>query len=179
MAKRWKPIPNFSDYDVSTLGEVRSYKGGDKCCLMKLRIGIDGYPRVTLQDDSGTKRVRRVHLLVADAFLGPAKGRIVRHRNGDLQDPRLVNLKYGTQKENSADRYLHGTHGIGGNNSQAILTEKEAKAIMKLKGKVSQVEISKRFGISRQAVSDIHRGKTWAHEAATKKKSKRKTRTPR
>lgn len=163
--KRWKTIPGFSDYEVSTMGEVRSYKG-DKPRLMKLRIGSDGYPRVTLQDDDGTKRVRRVHLLVADAYLGPAKGRIVRHRNGDLQDPRLANLKYGTQKENSADRYLHGTHGMGDNNSQAILTAKEARAIMQLKGKISQVEIAKRFGISRQAVSDIHTGKTWADETA-------------
>jgi len=133
---------------------------------MKRRIGSDGYPRVTLQDDDGIKRVRRVHLLVADAYLGPAKGRIVRHRNGDLQDPRLTNLKYGTQKENSADRYLHGTHGMGDNNSQAILTAKEARAIMQLKGKLSQAEIAKRFGISRQAVSDIHTGKTWANETA-------------
>jgi hypothetical protein len=166
--KRWKTIPGFCDYEVSTLGEIRSLKG-DEPRLMKLRIGSDGYPRVTLQDDEGVKRVRRVHLLVADAYLGPAKGRIVRHRNGDLQDPRLTNLKYGTQKENSADRYLHGTHGMGDNNSQAILTPREARAIMKLKGKISQAEIAKRFGISRQAVSDIHTGKTWVHETVKRK----------
>lgn len=173
-AKRWKRIPKFSDYEVSTAGEIRSHKGMS-VHMMKTRIGSDGYPRLTLQDDDGNKRVRRVHLLVADAFLGAARGRIVRHRNGNLQDPRLSNLKYGTQLENSADRYLHGTHGMGDNNSQAILTAKEARAIMKLKGKVSQAEISRRFGISRQAVSDIHRGKTWAHENKTA--ARRRTRS--
>jgi hypothetical protein len=173
--KRWKKIPGFSDYDVSSSGDIRSHKrsGDNKSYrMMKLRVGSDGYPRVTLQDDAGVKRVRRVHLVVASAFLGPSKGKIVRHKNGNLQDYRLSNLEYGTQKENSKDRYYHGTHGVGSKNSQALITESEAKAIMKLKGVQTQVDIARSFGISRQAVSDIHRGKTWTPESRKKIKSR-------
>jgi predicted XRE-type DNA-binding protein len=135
---------------------------------MRLRIGKDGYPRVTLQDGAGNKVVERVHLLVAEEFLGPARGRIVRHLDGRRDNPRLQNLEYGTMQENSDDKYFHGTAQVGEQNSQALLTEKEVREIRRMYKQrrggrrcYTQKEIGERFKISRQAVSDIVRGKTW------------------
>lgn len=135
---------------------------------MKTRIGKDGYPRVTLQDADGKKVVERVHLLVAEEFLGPARGRIVRHLDGNRKNPDLSNLEYGTFQENSDDKYFHGTAQVGEQNSQALLSKKEVNEIRRLyrqrsggRRKYTQAEIGAMFQISRQAVSDIVRGKTW------------------
>ena len=76
---------------------MRSFKRSPRGRLMKIRIGKDGYPRVTLQDAEGDKIVERVHLIVAEAFLGPAKGRIIRHLDGDRENAKLNNLECFTQ----------------------------------------------------------------------------------
>lgn len=164
----WKSIPGYPGYEVSDRGRIRSYKGVNQHAdgrvrprLMKQRIGTDGYPRVTLQDKDGRKVVRQTHLLVARAFLGPARGRKVLHKNGKRTKCYLSNLEYGSHRANMEDKYRHGTHGMGAQNSQAILSAKDRREILRLKGKMTQREIAEIYGISRQAVSDIHRNVTW------------------
>ena len=159
--ERWRQAPGYPDYDVSDLGRVRSWKAGSRPKLMKQRPGSDGYPRVTLQNAKGEKKVERTHLLVARAFLGPARGRLVRHKSTSYS-PKLSNLEYGSYMDNHKDKYRDGTDQRGEKNSQAELIRKHAKQIYRLKGKKTQREIAERFGVSRQAVSDIHRGITWA-----------------
>lgn len=165
----WKSIPGFSWYEVSSKGRLRSYKPKNqnaeppkKPSLMRIRVGHGGYLRVTLQDDFGQKRVMPVHLLVARAFLGAPKDRIVRHLDGDRSNAALDNLAYGSREENEEDKIEHGTHGFGEQNVMSLLTEDEVLEIYDLKGEVSQTQLAKEYGISRQAVSDIHRGITWA-----------------
>ena len=165
--ERWRQISNFSDYDVSDRGRVRSWKpvrSGRSTVpkIMQTRAGSDGYIRVTLQNNKSRKSVQRVHLLVAKEFIGQARGRLVLHKDGNKSHPWLSNLEYGSYEDNSDDKYIHGTDQSGEKNSQAELTKKDAKAIYKLKGKATQIEIAAMYGISRQAVSDIHRGITWA-----------------
>jgi hypothetical protein len=165
--ERWRQIAGFSDYDISDRGRVRSWKpvrtgSATSPKMMQTRAGTDGYIRVTLQSSKGRKSVQRVHLLVAKAFLGPAQGRLVLHKDSNKSHPQLSNLEYGSYEDNSDDKYIHGTDQAGEKNSQAELTKKQAKEIYKLKGKVTQLEIAEMYGISRQAVSDIHRGITWA-----------------
>ena len=129
---------------------------------MSTRIGHGGYLRVTIQDDFGEKRVMPVHLLVARGFLGPPKDRIVRHLDGDRTHAELDNLAYGSREENEDDKFTHGTDGLGERNAMSLITDDEAVEIFELKGELSQSKIAKEYGISRQAVSDIHRGITWA-----------------
>jgi hypothetical protein len=169
MAERWKKVRGFPDYDVSDKGRVRTYKGVNQNSprrsrprLMRTRIGDGGYVRVTLQDKDGAKVVRRVHLLVARAFLGPAKGKLVLHNDGDRANPARSNLFYGTHKQNSEDKLVHGTHGKGGQNSQALLEEHEVLDIYENPDGWFQQELADYYGISRQAVSDIQNGVTWS-----------------
>lgn len=69
-----------------------------------------GYPRVSLRRD-GRDTVRAVHVLVAEAFIGPRPpGHEVRHINGVRTDPGAHNLIYGTRSENMRDAVRHGTH---------------------------------------------------------------------
>jgi len=162
-------IPNFSWYDVSSLGRVRSWKSDRKngkargrAKIMRQRKDDDGYCRVTLQNDKGQKCVRRVHNLVARAFIGPARKRLVLHGDGKRHHNWASNLSYGSHQDNNDDKYEHGTHGMGEQNSQAKLSARKAKRIYKLKGRMTQKEIADKEGVCRQAVSDIHRGITWS-----------------
>ena len=169
MRERWKKAPGFSWYEVSDKGRVRSHKPRNqnseppkKPRLMQTRVGHGGYIRVTMQDDYGEKRVVPVHLLVARTFLGKPNGRIVRHLDCDRSHPFLSNLAYGSREDNEDDKFGHGTHSLGVQNAMSVLTNREVKKIYRLKGEMSQTQIAKEYGISRQAVSDIHRGITWA-----------------
>lgn len=158
--EKWRKIPKFPGYEVSNLGRVRSLKGQKKK-LMKIRMGSDGYPRITLQREDGQKTVCKIHNLVASAFLGPARGRLVRHKDGDRTNPKLSNLAYGSTMDNHKDKYEHGTHQIGERNSRALLTEEEVLDIYENPDGMTQQELADHYGMSRQSISDIQRGITW------------------
>jgi hypothetical protein len=69
-----------------------------------------GYWTVDLAANGKTKH-KRVHVLVAEAFLGPRPpGRQCCHKNGNGLDNRAVNLRWGTPSENIQDSVRHGTH---------------------------------------------------------------------
>lgn len=100
MTEIWKDIDE-PGYQVSNLGQVMGPKG-----LRKLSPDSEGYLSVTLR-----QRGRRVHKLVAEAFLGPCpEGLQVRHKDGNHLNPALENLEYGTPTANRLDSVAHGTH---------------------------------------------------------------------
>jgi hypothetical protein len=116
----WKWVVGYKGYyQGSTLGRVRSV---DRIVVDKngrtfrrrgriLRPGrnADGYLHVGLCKN-GVSRTRKVHQLVAAAFLGPCPdGQIVRHGLGGKLDNSVSNLCYGTLSENGLDRVRDGT----------------------------------------------------------------------
>jgi hypothetical protein len=121
MNEDWKPIPGYEGlYEVSDLGEVRTLERewiSGRGVRRIVKPGIknktkdkDGYYRVTLCK-SGKKTRKHVHQLVAEAFIGPKpEGLQVRHLDHSRTNNRLNNLKYGTAKENSADRHRNPTY---------------------------------------------------------------------
>ena len=104
----WKPVVGYETYyEVSSLGRVRRLPKGN---ILKHGVAGRGYARVTLSVNS-VVRGKYVHHLVADAFLGKRPtGADVCHINGDIFDPRLDNLRYGTRHSNMRDSLRHGTH---------------------------------------------------------------------
>lgn len=99
----WRPVPGSEQYEVSDLGRVR--RGAR--LLTPYTTNTSRYPRVALSAPSGRK-MAYVHHLVLGAFVGPRpEGMETRHLNGVRTDCRLVNLAYGTQAENMADRAAH------------------------------------------------------------------------
>lgn len=95
--ERWKPVVGWEGfYEVSDWGRVRRIVG-------QHRSG--GYPAVTLSiPGRPTKRIR-VHLLVLEAFKGPRPYRCeALHGNDIAYDIRAVNLRWGSRRENLADR---------------------------------------------------------------------------
>lgn len=105
----WRPIPGFGHYFVSWNGSVVSSMSGRR---LKPSASPAGYLRVLLYPGNGRPRSSRtIHSLVLEAFAGPRPDGMecIRHLNGDKTDNRLVNLAYGTNRENIHDKFEHGT----------------------------------------------------------------------
>jgi hypothetical protein len=116
--EEWRPVVGFERlYEVSDQGRVKSLPraGGRRSpayvLTPKLHDSRDPnrpYLDVHLHDAGGKARTRKVHRLVAEAFLGPRpKGQVIRHGLGGPSDNRLVNLCYGTPAQNKADQAIH------------------------------------------------------------------------
>lgn len=95
----WKTILEFPNYQVSNDGRVRNMSGR----LMYTEVDRYGYARVRLRKN-GMKKNRKIHVLVADAFLDRAAGSEVNHidRNklNNRVDNRVDNLECLTHAEN-------------------------------------------------------------------------------
>ena len=90
----WKKIPNFEDYEVSTMGRVRSNNK-----IMKLSDNGLGYFQVKLW--SNRKMTRRyIHRIVMETFSPTSKKMEVNHIDHDKGNNRLDNLEWVTHKEN-------------------------------------------------------------------------------
>ncbi len=102
-----KQIPNYPNYSVDKDGRVWTHKF--KRWLHPYPGGM-GRLRVSLFINDVPKN-QYVHRLVLETYVGPCPaGMQCRHLNGDHQDNRLVNLKWGTRSENMQDAVRHGTH---------------------------------------------------------------------
>lgn len=95
--ERWRKIPGWPDFEVSDWGRVRK--------IVPQHPDSDGYPQVTLRSKGRPAARIRVHRLVLAAFKGECPpgheglhGDDVKHNND------LTNLRWGTRRENLADR---------------------------------------------------------------------------
>lgn len=102
------PIPGYEGlYAISESGDVWSNKSHK---YLKPGIDKDGYRMVTLYRDTKPKRMR-IHRLVLLTYKGEApEGRpLGLHRDGDVTNNRVSNLRWGDNSENMRDRVTHGT----------------------------------------------------------------------
>ena len=93
----WKDIPEYSNYQISSLGNVRSNKYGD-WRLLKPALDGAGYLIVYLRKDKKSIRFH-VHRLVAQVFVN-GDGSDVNHKNGTKTDNRADNLEWCSRSEN-------------------------------------------------------------------------------
>lgn len=98
----WKPIENFYNYEVSSLGNVQNIKTGK---MMKLSIK-SGYYHVGLTNEYDKKSFK-VHRLVALSFLENAENKSdVNHKDKNKLNNTLDNLEWMTRQENTIHRSL-------------------------------------------------------------------------
>lgn len=109
MRERWRNAAGWPGYRVSSSGRVRGPRG-----LLRPTPDKDGYLYVTLRE-RGRSRRAGVHVLVLEAFVSarPA-GMEGCHRNGVHQDNVLVNLRWGTHRENERDKKRESGSETGG-----------------------------------------------------------------
>jgi len=159
-------------YSISDTGDARSrYVPGGRgrlgpWRLLKPGLTTTGYLYVPLYIH-GRRTMRRIHQLVADAFLPPKSpaDTVVRHLNDNKLDNRVENLARGTQTDNMADSVRNGNGQDGITNCNAKLTEDDVREIRRLyaTGKFSQRVLARRFGVSQATISLIVQRKIWKH----------------
>lgn len=123
----WRPVVGFEGlYSVSNDGQVYSHYRNK---VMKAHDNGYGYLQVRLSQN-GIKRTRKIHTLVATAFIGARpNGFQICHNNGNSTDNRLINLRYDSYENNQADRFKHGTDSCGEHNGNAKLTDNQIEEI--------------------------------------------------
>jgi hypothetical protein len=190
MEQQWKEIPGFPGYEVSDVGNVRSWRrqGGlgrarplDNPRELARGIDRDGYPRVHLQGPNGGRR-RLVHRLVLEAFVGPCPaGMEARHvLDNDPGNCGLSNLAWGTKAQNMSDKRVHGTmpngdtHWMranpalvnrGGKCPQSKLTP--SAVIDALNSAEPSHVVGERHGVSSSTIRKVRNRSNWRHVAAT------------
>lgn len=161
MPKINKPIPNFPGYTVDVNGNVYSKRLGTP---LKPRIS-HGYKNVGLYKNNKRCSVA-VHKLVLDVFVGLCPdGMECRHLDGNKKNNNINNLKWGTRRENAADRILHGINNRGENSGVARLTEQDVRMIIYMcrTKEFTQQEIAEIYKVSQRCVSAIINKKRWKH----------------
>lgn len=103
-------IEGFERYYIDDEGNVyvKQKKGLKK---MKLEHHTTGYLYIGLYDSNGKRHHKRVHRLVAEAFVyndDIENKTIVMHLNDNKSDNRAENLKWGTISENTQAAVEHG-----------------------------------------------------------------------
>ena len=123
--ERWRLVVGQTEYAVSdgagANGRLYSYKSNR---LMSQFVGSHYY----LAKLGG--KMRRVHVLIADAFLSGAG--FIDHKNGVKTDNRLVNLRRATSSENNVNVKLRtNTTGYSG----VSLSRGRFQALIRIAGK--------------------------------------------
>ena len=109
----FRPIKGYEGcYEVSNKGNVKSLSRLKKCVrygkpyyvklkemILKPYVDFKGYLRVDLNKD-GKREAKKVHRLVAEAFIGDIYNKEIDHINTIKTDNRVENLKIVTSKEN-------------------------------------------------------------------------------
>lgn len=160
----WRDIPGYEGrYQASSLGRIKSLermvacRGGYRKIkekILKQHIRDQG-GHLGCSLGKGCNNIG-VHRAVALAFIGPVpKGMEVLHNNGDPQDNRPDNLRYGTQTENILDVYFQG-------GAWRKLTLDDVSAIrFGLYSGHTANELSHEYGVTPKTIKDIMSGRRY------------------
>lgn len=171
----WKRIPNYSLYEASTNGEIKTYNWKNKKveAIMKPAFDGCGYLRTMLKNDNGKYDTIKVHRIIAHTFIpNPENKKTVNHKNGIKHDNNVKNLEWATQQENNkhANEFLKWDFNKGENVGTATLTDAQAQEILDnyefgKKGKkgITKQQIADKYGVKFCVIKSLVRRVTWSH----------------
>lgn len=166
MKIKWKQVPEYPEYEVSSAGGFRKkLKSGYRD--LATPISTWQYPVAYFQ--SGSKRTARlVHRLVAALFMlpPPTPAHEINHKNGVKADNRVENLEWVTRSENMKHAFALGLavpderHGMRAHNRK--LHYEDVQVIRELRSwGLSSLFLGEMFQISHGAVRAICLRRTW------------------
>lgn len=160
------------DYEVSSMGRVRSYLGtggqrGRRRAtpkVLKPSLNARGYYCVNIRFD-GKRRPVELQYLVCTAFHGPrpSRGHSAAHGDGDTSNNVASNLRWATWSEQAEDRRRHGTMPIGESNRRAVLTAQQVCEIRTLGGPINKTRLARDLGVSRSTIHRALSNRSWKH----------------
>jgi hypothetical protein len=189
MDEIWKEIPDFTGYEASTHGRIKSFwrrvclgaRNGSKFVVdsqpqrfLKPSVNRLGYLIVHPKKDRGKRHNIAVHKLVLNTFVGPCPpGMEACHYDGKRANNNLTNLRWDTPTNNQADRKKHGTNiytgrppetCFGERNNSAKLKESQVLEIRSLCAQgYSRKNVAKVFGVHLTSIDRIVRRENWIH----------------
>lgn len=176
----WKPFKSHKGlYEVSNLGrvkrlrQVRTFRNQFTEWSKEVPEYVfspckdsKGYFQVLLSLDS--RRVARVHRLVAEAFIPNPEGKpCVNHKDGNKLNNKVENLEWCTISENNQHTYDNnsrdGSKINGESNFNNKLTMEEVEKIWDLLGSsnYSQQKIAEMFDVKQITISNIKTKRSW------------------
>lgn len=159
----WRPVAGFPGYEVSDIGEMRSWRGRRKPMPYYLSIGKDkdGYLRTTLYTEDGYPKTVRVHRVQCEAWHGAPSGekQVARHLNDDLNNNTPGNLAWGTHFDNTMDAVQNGGRPLDPGCTVRKLTVADVKYI-RSSTKMGKT-LAEELNCSKATVCMIRKGKRW------------------
>lgn len=175
--EEWKDVPGTNGfYQASTHGRIKSTL---RTCVTKFGVVRTYQEKIfnpppegsyAMVDFRGCGKKYRIghHVAICRTFHGvPATGMEACHNDGNVNNNRPDNLRWGTEKDNAADRKLHGTEMEGSRHGLARLSEADVIDIRRsIRDEIyTGVELSKIYGVSCAKISQIKLYQSWKHVA--------------
>jgi len=159
--KKWKQITGFEQFEVSNYGEIRNIKTYK---IRKPFIDKPKYTVITLYEVGGINKSKRVHRLVAEAFVpNPENKDQVNHIDGNRLNNRADNLEWVTRAENVSHAVKNNLYAQGEDTNKAKLTEDDVNTIRAIGKVFTQKELAKDYGVTPKTIGRIIRGESWKH----------------
>jgi hypothetical protein len=145
---RWAPVPGYEHrYFVSDDGRVWSVPSSK---LLQTRLTWQGYVIVALNHAGGPGRQKKVHRLVAEAFLpNPENKPQVNHIDSVKANNRVENLEWATSAENIAHSTALGNYsGVNPRAGQKFTVEQIADFRAKAAAGAHLPALAREFGMT-------------------------------
>lgn len=165
MKEEWRRIPNFSNYEVSSEGRLKTFnwKGSGLERIIKPSKTKDGYLKTMLKADSGKYHSWVVHKWVAMAFIGDRPDKFeINHLNGIKDDNSVSNLEYCSKKDNMLHAYkvCNKPRMKGEINGMAKLSNKDVAEIREYvsnctKRYYGRKALAEKYGVSECTIKEI------------------------
>lgn len=171
----WKPIQDVEDaYLISSLGRFRILENTDKSgrlLLENTNYGygtLPNYKKVFLTYPDGKTKCKRLHILVASAFIpNPDNKPQVNHKDGNRHNNKAANLEWATAKENIRHAVETGLYWqFGSNHYMAKFTELQVYDIFKSTDTINN--LAKQYNVNYTDIWSIKTGRCWTRVTGKK-----------
>lgn len=159
MSEVWCQIIECPTYWISDQGRVFSTQSGK---ILKAQLGHKDYLQVQMYGLSAGRVSRKIHRLVAEAFIGTRPdGMEICHRDGNKNNNSISNLRYDTSAGNTQDSLTAGNLGRKLDASQVM------QILELLEDGLPVKEIASRYQVSGENIRKIRRRQIWRHLSLT------------
>ena len=170
----WKKIPNFTLYEASTDGFIKTFNWKNQGIERIIKPSLDGsgYLSTMLKGDNGKTVTIKVHRIIAQTFIPSIEGKPeINHKNLIKTDNGVLNLEWVSRRDNILHAYkMNAMSQKGECNSCATLTDNQVLEIRanyqygkNCKQGKTKKEIAEEYGTTFSVIKRIVQNRTWKH----------------